>query len=164
MDSVTNVHRPVLRLRSVAEESTHSRSITVIRSGPTGRMVDDKTPIQVRPAGRGRRRGVGERDLSAGQQHRGAVAEQALVGGDADAGAVDLAATGLAPQLPHDLAHLGERLGGNGLAEAGQPPDGFTGMRPPIEVAPSLSSFSASPGLQSPMSSYQSSSSAVDRS
>ena len=35
-------------------------------------------------------------------------------------GALDLAAGGLAPQLPGDLAHLGQGLGGDGLAEAGQ--------------------------------------------
>ena len=33
----------------------------------------------------------------------------------------DLAAGGLAPQLPDQLAHLGDGLGGDGLAEAGQP-------------------------------------------
>jgi hypothetical protein len=44
------------------------------------------------------------------------------------------------------------------------PPLGFTGMRPPIVVSPSRSSFSASPSLQSPMFSYQSSSSAEERS
>jgi hypothetical protein len=49
------------------------------------------------------------------------VAEEALVGGDADRGALDLAAGGLAPELPGDLADLGDRLGGDGLAEAGQP-------------------------------------------
>ena len=35
--------------------------------------------------------------------------------------ALDLAGAGLAPQLPGDLAHLGDRLGGDRLAEAGQP-------------------------------------------
>ena len=43
--------------------------------------------------------------------------EQALVGGDADAGALDLAFPGLAPKLPGELAHLGDRLGGHGLTE-----------------------------------------------
>ena len=45
-----------------------------------------------------------------------------------------------------------------------RPPLGFTGMRPPIVVAPSRSSFSASPGAHSPICSYQSSSIAVERS
>ena len=45
-----------------------------------------------------------------------------------------------------------------------RPPLGFTGMRPPSEVAPECSSASASPGAHRPMFSYQSSSSAVDRS
>ena len=36
-------------------------------------------------------------------------------------GALDLAAGGLAPELPGDLAHLGDGLGRDGLAEAGQP-------------------------------------------
>ena len=35
--------------------------------------------------------------------------------------ALHLAAAGLAPQLPGDLAHLGDGLGGDGLAEAGEP-------------------------------------------
>ena len=55
------------------------------------------------------------------EQHRRAVAEQALVGGDADPGALDLPALGLAAQLPGHLAHLGQRLGRHRLAEAGQP-------------------------------------------
>ena len=38
-----------------------------------------------------------------------------------DGGAVDLAAGGLAPELPGELAHLGDGLGGDRLAEAGQP-------------------------------------------
>ena len=45
-----------------------------------------------------------------------------------------------------------------------RPPLGFTGMRPPSSVAPARSSASASPSPHSPMFSYQSSSSAVDRS
>src|SRR3954453_20285324 len=40
--------------------------------------------------------------------HRGAVAEEALVGRQADAGAFDLAAVGLAAHLPDQLAHLGQ--------------------------------------------------------
>ena len=48
------------------------------------------------------------------------MAEQALVGGDADAGVLDLAVGGLAAELPGELADLGEGLGGDGLAEAGQ--------------------------------------------
>src|SRR5579871_5820887 len=46
------------------------------------------------------------------------VAEQALVDGQADLRALDLATGGLASQLPRQLAHLGDGLGGNGFAEA----------------------------------------------
>ena len=53
--------------------------------------------------------------------HRRAVAEQALVCGDADCGALDLATGGLTAQLPGQLTHLGDRLGGNRLTEARQP-------------------------------------------
>src|SRR5258708_35817217 len=58
---------------------------------------------------------------SAGEDHRRAVAEQALVHREPDAGAFDLPLARRAPQLPGDLAHLRQRLGGNGLTEARQP-------------------------------------------
>ena len=45
-----------------------------------------------------------------------------------------------------------------------RPPEGFTGTRPPSVVAPSRRSFSASPSPHRPMSSYQSSSRAEERS
>src|SRR5688572_15878775 len=54
------------------------------------------------------------------QQHRAPVAEEALVDREAGRGALDLTALGLASELPGDLAHLGDRLGGHGLPEAGQ--------------------------------------------
>src|SRR3954466_3959826 len=54
----------------------------------------------------------------AGDDNRGAVAEEALVGGDADGGAVDLPAGGLAPELPTEFANRGEGWGGDGLPEA----------------------------------------------
>src|SRR6202022_5011074 len=57
---------------------------------------------------------------SAGDDHRGAVAEQALVGGDPDSGALDLPARCLALELPGQLADLRDGLGGDGFAEAGQ--------------------------------------------
>ena len=57
-------------------------------------------------------------ELSDGDDNRRAVAEQALVGGDADAGALDLTALGLPTQLPGQLADLRERLGRDGLTEA----------------------------------------------
>ena len=53
---------------------------------------------------------------------------------------------------------------GTASPKQASPPDGLTGMRPPMVVSPSRSSCSASPGLQRPMFSYQSSSRAVDRS
>ncbi len=37
-----------------------------------------------------------------------------------DPGALDLASAGVAAQLPGELAHLGDGLGGDRLAEAGQ--------------------------------------------
>src|SRR5690349_13168224 len=43
---------------------------------------------------------------SGGQDDGRAVAEEALIGGDADAGALDLAANGLAAELPGELADL----------------------------------------------------------
>ena len=69
----------------------------------------------------GSTRGSPHRHGSATQDHRRAVAEQALVGGDADPGALDLAAARLAAQLPGQLADLGQRLGRHRLAEAGEP-------------------------------------------
>ena len=53
--------------------------------------------------------------------HRRAVSEQSLIGGDADLGALHLTAGGLALQLPGELADLRDRLCRNGFAEAGQP-------------------------------------------
>src|SRR4051794_6878545 len=58
---------------------------------------------------------------SEAEQHRRAVAEEALVRGDAGPGALDLAGAGAALQLPRDLAPLGDRLRGPRLAEAGEP-------------------------------------------
>ena len=49
------------------------------------------------------------------------MTEETLVGGDADGGALDLATVGLAAQLPDHLAHLGDRLRGDRLAEAREP-------------------------------------------
>src|SRR5690606_35025641 len=54
------------------------------------------------------------------EDDRRAVAEEALVRRDARGGALDLAARGLASELPGDLADLGDGLGGDGLAEASQ--------------------------------------------
>src|SRR5688572_13004377 len=54
------------------------------------------------------------------QQDRAAVAEEPLVHGETGLGPFDLTAVGLAPQLPGDLADLGERLRRHRLAEAGQ--------------------------------------------
>ena len=87
---------------------------------------------------------------------------KSLVDGDA-IGVLDLPAGRLAAELPGQLATWAIACAGI-LAEAGRPPLGFTGTRPPMVVTPSLSSFSASPGLQRPMFSYQSSSSAEERS
>jgi hypothetical protein len=47
------------------------------------------------------------------------VAEQTLVGGDADLGALDLTAGGLALELPGEFADLRDGLGRDRLAEAG---------------------------------------------
>ena len=45
------------------------------------------------------------------------MSEQSLIGGDADGGALDLAAGGLTLQLPGQLADLRDGLGGDRLAE-----------------------------------------------
>src|SRR5436190_22362978 len=58
---------------------------------------------------------------SAGENHRRAVPEQTLVHGEPHPSALDLPFARGAPQLPGDLAHLRQRLGRNGLAEARQP-------------------------------------------
>src|ERR671917_169858 len=63
----------------------------------------------------------GVMSVLARDDHRRTVPEQALVGGDADPGALDLATGGLALQLPGQLADLRDGLGRDGLAEAGQP-------------------------------------------
>src|SRR5215207_9645285 len=57
----------------------------------------------------------------ASNNDRRTVAEQALVGGDADGGALDLAARRLALQLPGQLADLRDGLSWDGLPEAGEP-------------------------------------------
>src|SRR5687767_1351306 len=58
---------------------------------------------------------------SADRDHRRAVAEQALVRGDARLRVRDLAVACLAAQLPRELAHLRDRLRGPRLAEAAGP-------------------------------------------
>src|SRR3546814_5102110 len=58
------------------------------------------------------------RRRSTGEEHRRAVAEEPLVGGDADLRPLHLPALRLPAQLPHQLAHLGDRLGRHCLAEA----------------------------------------------
>src|SRR3954463_11036531 len=58
---------------------------------------------------------------SLGDDHGRTVTEQPLVGGDADGRALDLAGTRLATELQRELDHLGDRLGGDRLPEAGQP-------------------------------------------
>src|SRR5688572_23502002 len=50
------------------------------------------------------------------------MAEQPLVGSDADLGVLDLSAGRLTTQLPGELADLGERLCRHRLTEAGQAP------------------------------------------
>ena len=92
------------------------------------------------------------------------VAEQALVGGDADGRALDLAADGLALELPGQFADLGDGLGEDGFAEAGQPAGRVHRNLAADCRCPLRSSASASPLGHSPRCSYQSSSRAVDRS
>ena len=50
------------------------------------------------------------------------MADQALVRRDPDPCTLDLAAGGLAAELPHRLAHLGDGPGRDGFTEARQPP------------------------------------------
>src|SRR4051812_9823648 len=61
------------------------------------------------------------RSRSLGDDDGRTVTEQTLVGGDADGRALHRAATRLASELPRELDHLGDRLRGDRLAEAGQP-------------------------------------------
>ena len=49
------------------------------------------------------------------------MAEETLVGGDACLRALDLSLPRLPAQMPGELAHLRDRLGGYGFAEARQP-------------------------------------------
>src|SRR5690349_5007969 len=57
----------------------------------------------------------------ASDDHRRTVAEQSLIGGDADGGALDLATGGLALQLPRQLTYLRDGLRRDRLPETGQP-------------------------------------------
>ena len=46
--------------------------------------------------------------------------EEAQIGRDAGLGSFNLASTGLTAELPSEFADLGERLGGDGFAKAGE--------------------------------------------
>src|SRR5262249_5679679 len=59
-------------------------------------------------------------NASADEDHRRPVPEESLVDREPDVRALDLALARFASQLPCDLAHLRQRLGGNGLAETRQ--------------------------------------------
>ena len=117
---------------------------------------------RVRERSRVRVRALGE---LARDDHRRAVPEQALVGGDADRGALDLTAGRLTLELPGQLADLRDGLGGDGLAEAGQPA-GRVDRDPAADRSSRRCAAAARPrpSAHRPRCSYQSSSSAVDRS
>src|SRR3546814_6170797 len=77
------------------------------------KSLDGPPDLETRPYGP---------DSQSGREQDGAaVAEEALVDGEAGAGALHLAALGLAAELPGDLADLRDGLGRDGLAEARQP-------------------------------------------
>ena len=103
---------------SPAEYRARRPSRTQPTAAPSGLAVNDPVDEGERfdSLSRGHRATV----ALARDDHRRAVAEQSLVGGDADGGALDLPAGGLTLQLPGELADLRDRLGGDGLAEAGQ--------------------------------------------
>ena len=66
----------------------------------------------------------------------------------AGAGPVDLPGAGLTPELGHRLPDLGQAGQAERVTRDSGPPSVLQGMRPPISVAPSSTSFSASPGPQ----------------
>src|SRR3546814_1896341 len=77
------------------------------------KSLDGPPDLETRPYGP---------DSQSGRQEDGAaVAEEALVDGEAGARALHLAALGLAAELPGDLADLRYGLSWDGLAEARQP-------------------------------------------
>ena len=87
---------------------------------------------------------------SAAEDHRGAVAEETLVGGDADPRTVDLAARRPGRAAARSPRRPGRAPGrGRPRRSRPDPPDGLTGSRPPIVVSPARSSASASPRLHS---------------
>ena len=69
--------------------------------------------------------------VSATEQDRRTVPEQALVGRDGHPGPLHLVPGGGAPELPDALADLGDRLGRDGLAEAGEAARGVDGHPAP---------------------------------
>ena len=79
-------------------------------------------------------------------------------------GSVDLAGAGLAPELPGQLAHLGDGLGRDSFREAPRPPLGFHGKATADGgVAVSQQALGLADRAE-PSCSYQSSSMAEDRS
>src|SRR3954468_9462930 len=95
-----------------------------MRSPIPSAAISSSMPVFMICAGYGRRTPAAPTQPDSGSadhDDRRAVAEQPLVGGDADPGAVDLAAEGIASQLPDELAHPGDGLGRHRLPEAGQP-------------------------------------------
>ena len=106
------------RLRAAGVEVTGRRYLGMIHGfASMPYCTPDGEPCPRRP-----RRGPAQRaDALAFHQHGRAVPEQALVRGDADLGTLHLARAGLPAQLPHELAHLRQRLRRHRLAEAGKP-------------------------------------------
>ena len=90
--------------------------------------------------------------------------EEALVGRDGHPGPFDLVPVAVPRSCQTHSQTWAMAWAGMASPKHDRPPEGFTGTRPPSEVTPSRSSFSASPSPHRPMSSYQSSSSADDRS
>ena len=79
------------------------------------------------------------------------MAEQALVGGNADLGAVYLTLASLAAQLPGQFANLGQRLGRNRFTETGETAGGVHWQAATefgVAIADQLRVFTAGAELQ----------------
>src|SRR5207248_4533433 len=116
----TTAHRASNSARSHSLWSAKPSRVSPDGNGGRGTFASSQARASARNASSSPVK-VRSTDASAGEDHRRAVPEQSLVHGEPDAGAFDLPLARLAAQLPGDLAHLRQRLGRNGFAEARQP-------------------------------------------
>ena len=103
-------------------------------------------------------------DRPGAHDHRGGVAEEALVRADADAGLRDPTFGGLPAQLPHELTYLRERLRRHGFAEAGEPAADIHRQAPTKGGRATAQQRLRTARFTKPQCSYQSSSSDAARS